>query len=168
MLRAESLKQLKMIIFDVDGVFTDGRAWQAADGSQRRAFSVRDTMGIRALRKAGYKIGVISSAEAEEIRAHVGYVGVDSFVEAKSDRSRALASMLAEFGVDSSEACFVTDLEADKELLLGVGFSVALPSASDETQRAARFVTSRNGGDGAVLEISNLILQHKNIRELHL
>lgn len=156
----DKLKKLKLVVFDVDGIFTDGRTWQDSSGSWRRYFSVRDTMGIRALRKAGYKIAVISAESANEIRAHVSYVGVDEFFGSCANKPLVVTQLLAKFGVNASEAAFMTADESDLDLFGAIGFSVTVPSAPTVLQSAARYVTSRSGGDGAVLEVCNLILQH--------
>ncbi|HVK60069.1 MAG TPA: HAD hydrolase family protein [Bdellovibrionales bacterium] len=153
------IPKLKAVVFDVDGVFTHDQS--------RHVFSVRDTMAIRTMRKAGYKIGVLTTTRSLEIRTHVEFVGIDAF-SVSADKSRALAEMLSKFGVDSNEACFVSRDRNDIELIRGVGFGVALVTSDQETQQAARFVTSKPGGDGAIFEICNLILTHKNIREMQL
>lgn len=160
------VSKIKMVVFDVDGVFTDGRTWQDPQGAWRRYFSVRDTMGIRALRKAGYKVAVVTATLSEEIRNHVSFVGVDAFKEDCGDKARALAELTAQFGFESSEVCYATEDEKDIPVFSKVGFGATISSAKPSVQKAAGYVTSREGGDGAVLEICNLIIQQGSVSNL--
>ncbi|MES2963701.1 MAG: hypothetical protein V4760_07400 [Bdellovibrionota bacterium] len=156
----DRLNQVKLVVFDVDGVFTDGRKWQDVNGAWRRYFSVRDTMGIRALRKAGYRVAVVTSGASDEVRAHMAFVGVDEFNDGCFDKALTVTEMMARLGLETSETAYVSEDLCDAGLFEAIGFGVTVPTARLELQRVARFVTSRSGGDGAVLEICNLILQH--------
>jgi 3-deoxy-D-manno-octulosonate 8-phosphate phosphatase (KDO 8-P phosphatase) len=166
--REQSVNRLKLIVFDVDGVFTDGRAWLDAKGQWRRSFSVRDTMGVRALRRAGYKVAVMTSLTSNEVEDHFRFVGVDLFHVYTGDKAQALRKIFYTLDEKANETCFVTEDSSDLELLRLIGFGVAIGSSSEDLQQAARFVTSKTGGDGAVLEISNLLLTYMHSQETHL
>lgn len=154
------LRNVKLVVFDVDGVFTDGRTWQDANGAWKRYFSVRDTMGIRALRKAGHRVAVVTSGSSEEIRAHFSFVGVDEFHEGCFDKALTVTELMNALSLDASEVAVVSEDACDASLFETLGFSATVPTARPELQRVARYVTTRVGGDGAVLEICNLVLQH--------
>lgn len=143
-----SLGNLHVIVFDVDGVFTDGKTWQAAGGEWRRAFSVRDTMGVRALRKAGYRVVILTSAHSAEIKAHFDRVGVDVFKDHCLEPDAAIEQILRAYGVSKEHAAFVSEDGAGRVALSHAGLK--------------RYISARQGGDGAVLEISNLILQYSH------
>lgn len=147
-------------MFDVDGVFTDGRTWQDTSGTWRRYFSVRDTMGIRALRRAGFKIAVVTTETSEEVRAHMAYVGVDEFHDGCFDKSLTITETMDRLGIGAGETAFVSTDSCDAGLFESIGFGATTSTARNDLQRVARYVTARVGGDGAVLEICNLILQH--------
>lgn len=154
------LHSIKLVVFDVDGVFTDGRTWQDMNGAWRRYFSVRDTMGVRALRKAGFRVAVVTSASADEVRAHMAFVGVDEFHEGCFDKALTVTEMMTTLGLSAAEVAYVSEDACDSALFETLGFAATVPTSRPELQRTARYVTARNGGDGAVLEICNLILQH--------
>jgi|GEM_PF-6874142 3-deoxy-D-manno-octulosonate 8-phosphate phosphatase (KDO 8-P phosphatase) len=139
------LGRVRVVFFEVDGVFTDGKTWQDQDGQWRRSFSVRDTMGVRALRKAGFRVCVLTPALSSEIRAHFERVGVDVFKDHCLDAESASAQILKALGFTAEAAAFVRE-SGSGGVELHVGGS-------------ALYVAARAGGDGAVLEISNLILQ---------
>lgn len=141
-----TLGRVRVVFFEVDGVFTDGKTWQDQAGQWRRTFSVRDTMGIRALRKAGFRICVLTPVLSGEIRAHFERVGVDVFKDHCLEAETASAHILKAYGFRSENAAFVRETAAGEVELCLNGSPI--------------YVAARTGGDGAVLEISNLILQH--------
>ncbi len=140
-----ALARVHVLFCDVDGVFTDGKAWQDQTGQWRRTFSVRDTMGLRALRKAGFKICILTPAISTEIRAHFEKVGVDVFKDDVNDVRAAHDHILRAYGLTLEHAAFLTE--------------TAFNTVELRTKDGSLYVTSRAGGDGAILEISNLILQ---------
>lgn len=158
----DRISKLRIVIFDIDGVFTDGRVWQDASGVAARKFSVRDAMGLRALKKAGIQIAVVTPAQAPEIRAHMASLGIVEFTEGCPNKSEVIDQILKSHGVDRTEAAFVSGSQHDLALMKDFGFSCTVPSASELLLKAANHVTKNSGGDGAVLEICNLILQHRN------
>ncbi len=161
----ERLRRIKLIVFDIDGVFTDGRTWQDATGGLRRYFSVRDAMSIRALRKAGLQLAVITPAVAEEIRRHMELMGLSEFYEDRADKLPILNELMRKYGVDASEVALVSEDERDLEVMSHLGFGITVPTAPERLRKAAHVVTSRFGGDGAVMEICNLFLSLGNTND---
>lgn len=159
---ASRFRNIKLIVFDVDGVLTDGRTWQDARGAWRRSFSVRDAMGIRALKKAGVRVAVITAAKSNDIREHMSFVGIDDFFEDCEDKAPALEQLVDRFGVSSSEVGWMTADVQDRSIACDLGCLITVPSAPSELKNASHHVTSSSGGDGAVLEICSLILQTGN------
>jgi 3-deoxy-D-manno-octulosonate 8-phosphate phosphatase (KDO 8-P phosphatase) len=141
-----SLDRVQVVIFDVDGVFTDGKTWQDQSGQWRRTFSVRDTMGVRALRRAGYRVAVLTPALSSEIKLHFEHVGLDAFKDHCLEPRIAIDHILRSYGFSMEHAAFVREA----------------PSGAVELrlQESAIYTSARQGGDGAVSEICNLILQH--------
>lgn len=146
-----AFRTLQVVVFDVDGVFTDGKTWQDPTGQWRRSFSVRDTMGVRALRKAGVRVVVLTPALSTEIRAHFEKIGVDDFRDHCLDNEAAVEQILRAHGLAKKSVAYVSENKAG-EVALRLGETVI-------------YTAAKQGGDGAVLEICNLILQHE-VREL--
>ena len=142
-----ALALVQIVFFDVDGVFTDGKTWQDQAGQWRRTFSVRDTMGLRALRKAGFKVCVLTPALSSEIRAHFEKIGVDVFKDHCLEVQVAQTQILKSFGFTLDHAAFVVETAQGEVELRTSGGSV--------------YMAARAGGDGAVCEISNLIIQQR-------
>lgn len=146
---AHVFANVHVIFCDVDGVFTDGKTWATAQGQWTRAFSVRDTMGLRALRKAGFRVCILTPVvghETSEIRAHFERIGVDEIRENCLDPQATADSILRSYGLTAKSAAFIREASNGAVEVVVGGVSV--------------YTAARSGGDGAVLEISTLILQH--------
>jgi 3-deoxy-D-manno-octulosonate 8-phosphate phosphatase (KDO 8-P phosphatase) len=163
----DRLQTIRVLILDVEGVLTDGHTWQDARGMYRHSFSVRDTMGIRALRKAGIKVAVLSSefssGNSSEIVQHLNFVGVDEARIGCKDKASELVHLKDQLGFDWPEVAYVTHDKAVSSLMTKVGCGISIVGAPAELASASCFVTARSGGDGAILEVCNLILQHSRI-----
>jgi 3-deoxy-D-manno-octulosonate 8-phosphate phosphatase (KDO 8-P phosphatase) len=159
-----NLESLRLLILDVDGVLTDGHTWQDANGVSRRYFSVRDTMGIRSLKKAGVQIAVLCSTMCEEIRGHLEFVGVDAIIDG-SERNQAIAELQKRFQLERENIGYMSaDANVAENTVLiknGVGFLFTVEPASKPLKAVAHFTSARAGGDGAVLEVCNLIRNYK-------
>lgn len=147
-----ALSRVRVIFFDVDGVFTDGKTWQDQTGQWRRAFSVRDTMGVRAIRKAGFRVIVLTPAASPEIRTHFDLIGVDVFRDQCLDSRAVVDQVLAAEGYSLDQAVFVAETASGEIEIRLNGIAI--------------YKTSRQGGDGAVLEICSLMLQQNASQQM--
>lgn len=153
------LKNIKMLVLDVDGVLTDTRLW--FDGTEwRRFFSIRDGVGIKRLAESGYKIAVITGSKAEDIRARVKSLGIHYFYEGALDKEPSFLQLQQESGIKPEEMAYVGDDIFDIPLLQTVAFGATVPEAVDEVIEVADYVTKRPGGCGAVREVSDYIYKY--------
>ena len=158
-LNTSGLKQLKLIVFDVDGVFTDGQTWQDATGSWRRYFSVRDAMAVRALRRAGFMVAVITSASSPEIREQMSQMGIEELFEDRDDKESVIRELLSRHSLEASEVALMSEDIHDLSLMQSLGAGITVPLAPKALRESALLVTARSGGDGAVFEACKMILQ---------
>ena len=159
MTTAELFKDIQLLVLDVDGVMTDGRAYQDSAGLWRRTFSVRDSIGIRALMRAGIAVAVFAENESPEVRAHVQSLGVLDFFENCANKTAVIQELLKKFQLVDTQIAFVSENSNDENLFRCLACGVTVDGADSALQLAAHFVTSHRGGDGAVLEVCNLIMQ---------
>lgn len=159
-LNVQKLKNIKMLVLDVDGVLTDARVWMDSDGQWKRIYSVRDGIGIRAIADAGYKLAIITGAQAADVRARAKMLSFDYFYEGFHDKWPALLKLNEESGINFTEMAYVGDDVFDIPLIKAVGFGATVPEAVDEVLEAAEYTTKRPGGNGAVREICDFILKH--------
>ncbi|MBO9667321.1 MAG: HAD-IIIA family hydrolase [Bdellovibrio sp.] len=153
------LKNIKMLVLDVDGVLTDTRIW--FDGTEwRRFFSIRDGVGIKRLTEAGYKIAVITGSKAEDLRARVKSLGIHFLYEGALDKEPSFLQLQKESGFTPEQMAYVGDDIFDIPLLQSVAFGATVPEAVDEVIEIADYVTKRPGGCGAVREVCDYIYKY--------
>ncbi len=158
-LEITKLKNIKMLVLDVDGVLTDTRMW--FDGAEwRRFFSVRDGVGIKRLIESGYKLAIITGSKAEDIRVRAKSLGIHYFFEGALDKEPAFAQLQKDSGIQTSEMAYVGDDIFDIPLLQAVAFGATVPEAVDEVLEIADYVTRRPGGCGAVREVCDYIYKY--------
>lgn len=156
-LEVSRLKNVKMLVLDVDGVLTDTRIFMDASGEWRRFFSIRDGVGIKRLIESGYKTAVITGSKAQDIRARVKSLGIHYFYEDALDKGPAFEKLCQDSGIQKFEMAYVGDDIFDIPLLKSVGFAATVPEAVEEVKEVAHYITERAGGLGAVREVCDFI-----------
>jgi 3-deoxy-D-manno-octulosonate 8-phosphate phosphatase (KDO 8-P phosphatase) len=156
----EKLKNVKMLVLDVDGVLTDCRLWMDSNGDWKRFYCVRDGVGIKRLIECGYKIAVITGSVGKDIQARVKVLGMHFFYEGKMDKVPAFEDLQKQSAFSPSEMAYVGDDYFDIPLIESVAFGATVPEAVDEVLEAADYITRRTGGNGAVREVCDLIYKY--------
>lgn len=154
------VKNIKMLVMDVDGIMTDTRIILDSSLGWKRFFSVRDGIGIHQLRKHGYKTAVITGANSEDVRLRMQHLKIDYFYENKLDKGPAFEDLKKESGFSDQEISYIGDDIFDIPLLNQVGFSATVPEAVEEVLNECDYITNRNGGYGAVRDLCQIILKH--------
>lgn len=154
------LKNIKMLVLDVDGVLTDCRIWMDSNGEWKRFFSIRDGVGIKRLIEAGYQLAVITGSRAEDIRQRVKNLGIQYFFEGAADKRPSFLELQKQSGLRTEEMACIGDDIFDIPLIQAVAFGATVPEAVEEVIEVAKYVTKRPGGNGAVREVCDLIYKH--------
>lgn len=154
------LKNIKMLVLDVDGVLTDGLIWLDSNNQWKRFFCIRDGVGIKLLKSQGYKIGVITGGHSEDVTTRVKFLGVDFFYDGKTDKTEPFADLLEKSGLKASEVLYMGDEVYDVPLLEKAGFAATVPGAIDEAKAVAQYVTQAQGGGGAVREVCDMLSRY--------
>jgi len=153
------LAAIKMLVMDVDGVFTDGTIIINDDGTESRMFSFLDGHGIKLWHRAGMNSAIISGKESRATAIRAQQLGIEHVVQGCKKKLGAFESLLAETGLRADEIAYIGDDLLDLPLIRRAGFSVAVANAVDELKEAADYVTTRSGGCGAVREVAEYILK---------
>ena len=150
--------RIRLFAMDVDGILTDGSVTVFSDGIEAKRFSVLDGMGLGMVRDAGIELAWISgrSSGATTIRAQE--LRIAHVLQGRRDKLAALAEVAAAAGVPLRECVYMGDDFIDVPALKAAGIGVTVPNAMPEALAAARLVTGRCGGAGAVREVCDLIL----------
>jgi len=157
----EKAKKVKLLLLDVDGVLTDGRIIYDSEGRELKFFNVQDGLGVRLLEISGVKIALVTTRRSPVLERRVKDMGVDRIYEGILRKTGVLDQILDTYQVRRDEVCYVGDDLVDLGIMRLVGFPVAVKNACQEVKDAASYVTERKGGEGAVREVSELILKVK-------
>ena len=153
------LRQIKLLVLDVDGVLTDGGLWFDASGQLTKRFDVRDGLGIRLLQQAGVEIAFLSGGQggATEVRAR--QLGIQHCLVGIKDKPEALLQLQQRLGVNIADTAFVGDDLNDLAVLPVVELLIAPADACKPVRRGAHAVLRKRGGHGAIRELAETILQ---------
>lgn len=158
---AERCGKIRMLLTDSDGVLTDGGMYYAESGDELKKFNTKDGMGVQLLRENGIRFGILTGEDvvlvrrrAEKLKADVCRVGV-------KDKAAVLDEICAEFGLGRENIAYIGDDVNDVAVLRLVGLACSVPNGAAEAKDAALYVTKKNGGEGALREVADLILKHK-------
>lgn len=149
------------LVTDFDGVHTDDRAYLSQDGTESVAVSRSDGMGIALLKKAGLPVLILSTEVNPVVRARADKLGVP-VLHGVADKAAVLEKWLHDAGWDPARVAYVGNDVNDLGCLALVGWPIATPEAHPSVLAAARLVLTRHGGDGAIREVCDLILQTKD------
>lgn len=156
----QKLKNIKMLVLDVDGILTDCRLWMDSNGQWKRIYSVRDGVGIKALLENGYKVAIITGSTAEDVRARAKMLGISYFYEGALNKVPSFEDLQKQSGILPSEMAYMGDDFFDVPLLNAVGFSATVPDAMEEVLETVQYVTKRPAGNGAVREVADFIVKY--------
>jgi 3-deoxy-D-manno-octulosonate 8-phosphate phosphatase (KDO 8-P phosphatase) len=154
----KDLCNIRLVAFDVDGVFTDGRFYLSEDGVESKAFHTQDGYGIRQLLNEGIEVAVISGRRSGAVQKRMAELGVSHVVLGCADKVAALDEITAKLGISVAECAYVGDDIPDLPLLNHVGVSIAVANAVPKLHEQCDLSTSASGGAGAVREVCELVL----------
>ena len=159
-------KKIKLLLFDVDGVLTDGKLFlfpvQTAQGQlvvEAKGFHAQDGAGISIARIAGIKTGLITRRNSETVALRARDLRLEVVRQGSRDKLKVFREILGSEGLPASEVAFVGDDVIDLPVMRNCGFSVAVANARREVKAAAHYVTPHSGGDGAARDVIEFILK---------
>lgn len=150
---------MKLVAFDVDGVFTDGRFYLSNDGIESKSFHTHDGFGIRQLLEAGLDVAVISGRKSSAVDKRMKELGVQHVIQGQADKVAAFESLIGDLGIAEDQTVYVGDDVPDLPLLRRAGFSIAVNNAHDDVKVECDYTTKAAGGFGAVREVCDLMLK---------
>lgn len=150
--------RIRLLLFDVDGVLTDGKIILAGDGSETKQFDVRDGTAIALAERAGLTTGLLSARQSAATAARAAQLGMRIVRQGVSNKIEAYDQLLRENGFSDAEVAYMGDDLLDLPVLGRVGLSSAPADASPEVIARVDWVSRRRGGDGAVREFIEAVL----------
>ncbi len=160
---AARAKKIRVLLMDVDGVLTDGHIWLLSrrDGtaSEIKGFNAYDGAGLKLARAAGLRTGVITGRNSAAVSQRARECEIEFVYQGRATKLGAYEEILRLAYASDQEVAYIGDDLPDLPLLQRAGLAIAVANAAPEAKRAAHFVTSRSGGDGAVREVIELIVK---------
>ena len=149
---------IALLILDVDGVLTDGRLWYGPDGEYIKCFHVHDGAGLKRLMNAGVKVAIISGRDCLAARARLAELGITQTYWGVSDKCAAYDDLKLNLGIDDNQIAYMGDDLPDMPVMQQVAFPIAVANAQPEVLSIASWVTTKEGGHGAVREACEHLL----------
>jgi 3-deoxy-D-manno-octulosonate 8-phosphate phosphatase (KDO 8-P phosphatase) len=164
----ERARRIRLLALDVDGVLTDGRIYYDDRGAEIKAFSTRDGLGMRLLADNGVILALITARQSEIVARRAANLGIEHVYQGRNNKLDAFNHLLAETGLEEAQTCYAGDDWLDIPVLDRVGLAVTVADADPVVRNRVHWVTSRQGGRGAVREICDLILAAQGLDEVAL
>lgn len=158
-------KQITLVIFDVDGVLTDGRLFLGDDGQEYKAFNSKDGHGMVVLQKSGVKIGIITGRTSDVVRIRMESLGITHIYQGQADKLPAYEKIKHTLGLADEQIAYVGDDMVDLPVMSRAGLAIAVQDASHCCKQHAHWVTSLPGGRGAAREVCELIMSAQDSLE---
>ena len=155
----EKLKNIGLLLLDVDGVLTDGSIVYDDNGGQIKSFNVKDGLGIRLLMKAGIQVGVVTGRSSGALRHRCENLGIDLVCDGIEDKGALLDELAEKTGIDVENIAFMGDDLPDLAIMCKAGVAIAVADAHEKVVEAADLITRAKGGEGAVREACEDILK---------
>jgi 3-deoxy-D-manno-octulosonate 8-phosphate phosphatase (KDO 8-P phosphatase) len=154
----ERARHIRVAIFDVDGVLTDGGLYYADSGEELKRFNVRDGQGLKMLADSGVTPAIITSRSSRCVAERARNLGIELLFQGVADKRAAFQELLGRCGVEASACAYAGDDLVDLPVMRRCGLAATVPGAPAPVRRQAHVVTRARGGDGAAREICELIL----------
>ncbi len=153
--------KIKLLLMDCDGVLTDGRLYFSEEGEELKVFHVRDGLGLVRWHEAGFKSGIVSGRSSTIVEIRARELGIEFVRQASRDKFAAVVEIMEFSGVSADEVAFVGDDLPDIPAMHHICLGIAVADAVDEVRSAAQYVTHAKGGEGAIREVIDLLLDAK-------
>ena len=158
----EALKNLELVIFDVDGVFTDGSIYLDKDGTETMKFSRIDGKGIELIRDKGIKTAIITSEKSDIVKLRMEKLRIDHVYVGIKNKLKVYEDLKQQYSIEDKNICFLGDDIQDIEILKTVGLSCCPLNAQEIVKKHCIYISPFKGGEGFVRDVCNLIIKNKS------
>ncbi len=155
----EKAVDIKLAVFDVDGVLTNGKLILGESGNEYKSFHVRDGHGLVMLLEAGCKVAVITARSSNIVAERMASLGIKYIYQGEKDKGARLQKLIDELDLERKQVAYVGDDVIDLPAMINVGLPIAVADAHPEVKNNADWITENRGGQGAVREVCELIMQ---------
>ena len=155
----ERARRIRLMVFDVDGVLTDGRLWFGPQGEALKGFDVRDGLGLKMLAECGVAPALLSGRRSAAVEARAAELGIAHVLQGVDDKAPAFAALLARLGLDAAHAGYMGDDLVDLPVLTRCGLACAPREAPEDVRQRVHYVAAAAAGFGAVREVCEMLMR---------
>jgi len=159
----ERAAQIKLVIFDVDGVLTDGSLFLGDDGLEYKAFNSRDGHGMKMLQQSGVTIAIITGRTSKVVEYRMQSLGIEHVYQGQLDKRHAFAELLEKLSLDANEVAYVGDDVVDLPVMSKVGLAIAVQDAHSMVLKHAHWQTPSCGGRGAGRDVCEMLMEARGV-----
>lgn len=158
-------KQIRLIIFDVDGVLTDGSLYLGDDGQEYKAFNSKDGLGMKLLQKNGVEIGIITGRTSNVVSIRMESLGIHHVYQGQRHKAPAFKELRDKLGLKNEQIAYVGDDVVDLPIMRQVGLAITVQDAHPLIKQHAHWQTLAGGGRGAAREICEMLMEAQGTLE---
>ena len=158
---AERAQRIKIAVFDVDGVMTDGALYLSDAGEEIKAYHVLDGHGVKMLKQSGVQLAIITSRTSRGVERRAENLGISHLYQGVENKLVTFNSLLGALQLDAAQASYMGDDLLDLAVLRRAGLAVTVPDAPAFVKQHVHYVTQARGGQGAVRECCELIMSQQ-------
>ena len=151
--------RIRLVVFDVDGVLTDGGLFIDTEGREHKVFHSRDGHGMKMLQESGVAIAIITGRSSPAVAHRMASLGIEHVYQGQQDKLPAFRALLQSLSLVPEQAAYVGDDVVDLPVMRQVGLAVAVQDAHELVKRHAHWITSHAGGRGAARDVCELIME---------
>jgi 3-deoxy-D-manno-octulosonate 8-phosphate phosphatase (KDO 8-P phosphatase) len=155
----ERAAKIKLVVFDVDGVLTDGSLFLGDDGQEYKAFNSRDGHGMKMLQRSGVEIAIITGRTSQVVALRMASLGIEQVYQGQQDKITAFEDLLSKLKLDPSEIAYVGDDVVDVPVMRRVGLAIAVADGHALAKAYAHWHTPNRGGRGAARDVCELLMR---------
>ncbi len=159
----EKAKNIKALIFDVDGVLTDGKIIYDNNGVESKAFNVKDGQIIKHVKEAGIVVGAITGRSSDIVKKRCEELKLNFYFQGIHDKPEIFEQVCEKYGLQKNEVAYIGDDIIDLGILSQCGLAVAPADAMSYVQDQVHLVSDKKGGDGVVREVGDLLLLSRGL-----
>ncbi len=155
----EKLKDIQLLLLDVDGVLTDGSIIYNDQASETKVFNVKDGLGLKLVMEAGIKVGLVTGRKSKALHRRCRDLGIRYLYDAVQQKAQLIDKIATDTEVGAINTAFIGDDIPDLQLMRRVGLSIAVADAHELVRDYSDWITSAAGGRGAVREVCDALLK---------
>lgn len=158
----EKCKAIKLVVFDVDGIFSDGSIYLGNDGEELKAFNTKDGYGVKALASCGIQTAVITGRQSDIVESRMQSLNLNYIMQGREDKNTAMQELMETSGFKSYQIASMGDDMPDLGMFAHSAIKASVQDGHPMVKKEANFITTLGGGKGAVREFCDLFLQVNN------